>query len=962
MYHYLQFRPDKKESWHLIEDKKVANLDKDPAFISVLMVDREVGAIEEAGEDPLDHVKYRGPMYFDLDNEDDIEAVLESSRQLVGKIVKQFGVDPNYIQAWLSGGKGVHFTIPEQLFGVKRATKHLPVIYHELAKQVQVDNLDMSVYSAGKGRLWRCPNIARPGKGTFKVGVTLDELENMTAEDYQVLVASPRPELPVNLPPSNLSVPKAETAFKLAKRNADRRIRALKNAKTVPTEELRKLEETPGCVKKLITEGDCPESNWNQAAMQVAAWVAARYERDEEKQYLDEVVEPFLENVESSNRPSMSERRKHVRDQINRAFSGRTKFGVGPLIKTIGEPCNECPLCRGDIDFDAASEADSEEEPYDGLNRIKMSKAGYVMVSDNGSRNLASFTFWPHTEVRRLIETQEGAFQEGPREAYIGTIIDDIGTRFEDVTIPDEAWSSRSALAKEVGGHGSAMLFCTDVELQRIYRSTLRLTVEKSEQGAESMTETPICGIYLEHRGKVTLTHYIEHGASIMPTGSEKGSVQSRFRYNGSKNNSPRLIDEDFPYVDDQALENALKALCKVNDPENVAKVMGWFAACHLREHIHQVMPQFPLLNLWGNASAGKTMTALLFAHLNGMDYQDPAEPVNMETTRIYPLKKFVSSSTTVPRLVEEVNESGMKSRSSYMEVMGIFKAAWNRSTIQRGQPGKHGIRTEVDRVSSPIVYVSEQRTNRPAVRNRTIEVLLTAEGREVPGRGAAFDTAYENRQDLHRAAKAMLQYALTMSVGDVRELLNNQAHLVPKQLDERPQWSFKVAMAGIDFMATALERCGVDIREDLNEVKQALVDSLSANHRSIDRDKRTSEVDRVLMSLDEMAGEPDDRQCGIRRDEHYEKVGKWLKLDIRKMMTRYRRYCRSVSEVPVITDPTQLAELLAGETYFDRLQPRDDNPRVDLHVIDVEKLEEHKGMRLNNFQEDAETADAATA
>lgn len=953
MFHYLQYRPDKKERWHLVAEDKLESLETPPAFLSVLKVDRCVEAVEEAGEDPLDHVRYKGPMYFDLDNGDDIEAVLESSRQLLDKLIKQFGIDPDYIQCWLSGGKGVHFIVPEQLFGVKRATKALPIIYHELAKQVAVDNLDLGVYSGGKGRLWRCANIARPGKGTFKVPVTLDELENMTAEDYEVLVAAPRPFEEPTLPPANLVIPRAQTAMKLAKRNADKRIKALKNAKTVPTEELRKLAETPGCITKLITEGDCSASNWNQASMQVAAWISARYEKSEEATYTAEVIDPFIANVESASRPSEKERRKELRNQIHRAFAGRTKFAVGPLIKTIGEPCHECPLCRGDMEFDQPAEGTSEEEPFDPANRIKASHKGYLLVSDNSARNLTSFTFWPEAEIRVMTETPDGEYLEGPREAMIGTLIDDRGTRFEDVTIREESWSSRTALGKEVSGRGTSMVFCTDVELQRIYHSILHFADQAREEGIESMTETPICGIYLERRGRTTLTHYIEHGASIMPSGSLQGTLQSRFRYNGAKGLSPKLIDADFPYHDDEDLETALKALCKVNEPPSVAKVMGWFAACHMREHIHEVMPQFPLLNVWGNASAGKTMTCLLFAHLNGMDYQREAEPVNMETTRAYPLKKFVSSSTTVPRLVEEVNEAGMKNRGAYMEVMGLFKAAWNRSTIQRGTPGKHGIRTEVDRVSSPIVFVSEQRPNRPAVRNRTIEVMLTAAAREKAGRSEAFQTAYQRRYDLHRAAKAMLQYALNLTVEQVADLLAAQDHLVPDTMDERPRWSFKVALAGLEFMKQALYRCEVDLRDELETLRQALSKNLFENYLEIERDKRTSEVDRVLMSLDQMAAEPEDRQCGLRSGEHYQRVGNWLKLDVQRLMTRYRRYCKSVGDPAIIADPGQLDELLKGEVYFDRMQPHEDNPAIHLHVIDLKKLEA-KGVRMVNFEDEA--------
>ena len=79
MYHYLQYRPDKKESWRFVSAKQLETTTKPPAYISVLQVDQEVGALEDAGEDTLDLVKYKGPMYFDLDSNDDIDAVLDSS-------------------------------------------------------------------------------------------------------------------------------------------------------------------------------------------------------------------------------------------------------------------------------------------------------------------------------------------------------------------------------------------------------------------------------------------------------------------------------------------------------------------------------------------------------------------------------------------------------------------------------------------------------------------------------------------------------------------------------------------------------------------------------------------------------------------------------------------------------------------------------------------------------------------
>lgn len=948
MYQYLQFRPDKKESWHLYDQGEVSKLGKRPAFLSVLAVDQDVDTVEEAGEDPLDVVKYRGPMYFDLDNSDDLDAVLESARELISKL-EDLGIDEDYIHCWLSGGKGLHITVPETLFGLKRATKQLPLIYKEIAKELEVDNLDMSVYSGGKGRLWRCEHVARPGTGTYKVGVGLDEIQDMDSQMYESLVANDRAPMPRAQPPSNLQASQAVTLYKKARQAASRAVKAMQTATVIPKEDLRKLTEMPGCIEKLITQGDCPESNWNQAAMQVGAWIATRYERKESGEYEKDVIDPFVTNVKSSSRPSEKERRKHVRDQVSRAFSGRTKFIMGPLIRTLGEPCGECALCRGDINFDDATKTEEEkaEEPYHPSTRIKATKQGYVHVTEKAPRELTTFTFWPHTEIYDLeMNEVEGTYTESQRRGMVGTVIGHQGEETKNVHIPEDKWTSNRDMAKHLIGIEGATTTATDSDLSRIYLAVLAMSKDNLPEGERKiMTQTRICGVFLEKKGRRMVPHYIEAGSSIMPT-SDMGSIESRFRYSGAKNQSPSLIDEDFPYVDDTELEETLHNLFRINDPASVAKMIGWFAACHMREHIHHEIPQFPLLNIWGNASAGKTMSALLLAHLNGMDYQTTAEPLNMENATLFPLLKFLTTSTTVPRLVEEVNES-MMHRGNYSRCMGLFKAAWNRSTAPRGKTGPDGGNVDNNRVSSPIVYVSEQRTTKPAMRNRTIEVMLTAEGRETGDRDKHFEQAYAKRHSLYRAAKAMLQHSLTLSTEEAHERVKAESSRVPK-MDARPQFSFQVALAGLEFMCDSLDRCGIDVREDTDMLKDALSADLQDNRKKNETEKRTSEVDRVLQSWDQMAADPME-STGLKAEDHYVKVGNKLKLDIKLSMTRYRRWCRSVGDPPAISDAGQLADLLEGETYFERIEEREDKPGAPLHVINLDKMKE-RGHNLFNF------------
>lgn len=222
MYHFLQFKPNAKEAWRLYDERQLSGLEQPPAFMTVLKVDQDPENFAENGEDPLDHVKYMGPMYFDFDGPD-LDAVLESVRTVLTHLTKKLDIDKSFIHCWLSGKKGVHVTVPARVFGLKAPVKALPLIYREVAETMKVEHLDMVVYSAGRGRMWRCENIQRP-TGTFKVGVTYDELVDMDSEQYATLVAQPRPSMALNEPSDSVIFPKAEALFKAARIRAAKRL------------------------------------------------------------------------------------------------------------------------------------------------------------------------------------------------------------------------------------------------------------------------------------------------------------------------------------------------------------------------------------------------------------------------------------------------------------------------------------------------------------------------------------------------------------------------------------------------------------------------------------------------------------------------------------------------------------------------------------------------------------------
>jgi hypothetical protein len=944
MYHFLQFRADKKQAWQLYDEAQLPDLPNPAAFITVLSVDKDPESVAEQGEDPIDFVKYFGPMYLDFDGAD-LGLVLDSTREVLTFLHTKWDIPTEYIHCWLSGQKGVHITIPAAVFGVKGPLKALPIMYREIASSLTSPFLDMGVYSCGRGRMWRCEGVARPTTGTFKVGVTYDELLKMDASQYAVLVSSPRPPLARSVPAKSLVFPKAESAFKVARVIAAKRIRAMKGTSTVPAEVLRATPGIPGCIEKLITEGDSPESNWNQAAMQLAAYIAARYSREEEVEYTTDLIDPFVTNVQSSSRPSDSERRKHVKEQLNRAFTGRMKFAAGALISVIGTPCRNCVICREDI---AKGEQPSEKgDPYDPDTQIRATARGYLLMGETAARSLSNFLFLPHTYVNEL----SSSVHCEQRVAMVGTVITAQGVRFSDVEVAEEAWHSRKQLLNAFKGWGGAVFTGTDAEATNLYKAINYLAAELTEE-VNVMIRTAQCGIRL-YEGKHGLApHYVESEGAYA-----RGELDSPFKYCGDAKQSPTLLRGEYPFTDDEELETTLAHLMLINEPHWVAAMLGWVVACHFSEHLQHLYTQFPLLNISGNAGAGKSSTAFLLCHLNGIDYSK-TDFMNVEIATFYPLAKYVSSSTTVPRLVEEVNPSIM-SFQMYQKVMGLFKGAWNRAPIPRGQLSGQKIVIGEDKVTSPIVYTSEQTASLPSLRNRSIEVKLTSRALKDSTYTKHFKAANAGKRSLQRMAKALVNRSLDISLVEVAARMTEMEALVSPAIGERPRFSYQCVLFGLAMLEDTMDACELKGVGGVDTLRAALIHHLSANSNELEKETSRSEVDRVLEALDLLAESNSNSTFELVPGLHYWRAGDQLSLVIASTIPRYRGYAKQSGGIAVISEPRQMTSLLEGEVYFDRKEQHPTKEGVFVHIIDLAKLRAEKGVFLTNFQDGTEPSES---
>ncbi|CAM4229023.1 hypothetical protein BOTU111921_18135 [Bordetella tumbae] len=149
-------------------------------------------------ETPPNEVKYLADCaWFDIDR-DELGDAIESVQRFLSKL-QGYGVDVDMLRLYATGKKGFHVEVPlafcvESGYANLRDDERrmLPSIVEKFAESLYVDGLDMRVYSARKGRMWRCVNVRRPDTGTFKVQISRDEIMAMTPESYRALVASPR--------------------------------------------------------------------------------------------------------------------------------------------------------------------------------------------------------------------------------------------------------------------------------------------------------------------------------------------------------------------------------------------------------------------------------------------------------------------------------------------------------------------------------------------------------------------------------------------------------------------------------------------------------------------------------------------------------------------------------------------------------------------------------------------------
>ncbi len=175
-------------------------------FCTILAVELEDAEVVRRKEGTL----YSGPFYVDIDSEN-INHAIKVANKVISKFLN-IGVNKESLDIWLSGKKGLHITIPQSYFTTEENVLNLPYVYKAISNKL-FGNLDIdhSVYSGGKGRMWRLPSRQRLDNGAYKVAVSIEEVSELTEEQYHSFCSVK--SRPVSPPLENVGSPLLKLLF-----------------------------------------------------------------------------------------------------------------------------------------------------------------------------------------------------------------------------------------------------------------------------------------------------------------------------------------------------------------------------------------------------------------------------------------------------------------------------------------------------------------------------------------------------------------------------------------------------------------------------------------------------------------------------------------------------------------------------------------------------------------------------
>ena len=724
-YHYYQ-QTGGDEKWVPVRSDKLDTIEG-AMFSTVLSVDVPVPA--EPTKEQLAELKYKGPLYFDLDDANSPGSTAKHAWKLVGKL-EELGVSPRQLELFASGGKGFHIYVPEECFLTKPpkgGMANLPAIYKEMAFSLAVDSMDFRVYTARKGRMMRRQNVLRPN-GLYKVRISADELEEIATSDnaeerYKELCSQPRKALDVDSDSPELAAG-LMALFDECKSKVSKAATKAKRKKPVNLP-----AEMPSFEAMLRGEGLKAGIGFHQIAMQVAITAHAKNMAREE---LLAAAEGLCDNHESDgNRYNTPSKRREELARMWEYTEDNPCYDYSPgaitsLLTHTAPDLHGIVVTEEEV---ADAIAEQEAAPEDAVSEydhagLIMTRQGAFTLTENGPKMVTAVSF---DNVTELVSAEDNRVTIVEADVYVAG-------RKVSAAAPMEldAFSSVSNVNKLLMRHGQ-VFSGNDVQARGLF---LRM-IEKARKAnrrmyvsnREGLDLIKIAGHENEEVRKGFLVWSDNRGVVVSPAIAESG-VQMKFagfpdphgQFQTDLDDAPKLVDWLKEPGNKETLRSFLQDLLRCQSPGHIGKVLGWMVAAYWRMLFHAKYDKFPLLHINGAAGQGKTETTKLFCNLH---YYNSEPKMLTPASTIFAVGHSMSGSSSIPLVLDEFKPAEMNPQT-YDKFKLMLRDAYNCRTVERGG----GSRENADyrsvhrtQLAAPLIFIAEAAESESALMERVVLV-----------------------------------------------------------------------------------------------------------------------------------------------------------------------------------------------------------------------------------------------
>lgn len=897
------------ESEWLIADardrQQIVN-DTQPPFTTILDLNTEI--VDGMSREDMDDTHYRGDLYFDFDSED-IEDCTKHFNRFLSKL-SELEVDLRQIELYASGGKGFHVVVPARIYLDNPSSggyKFLPQTFKEMAQQLYVECMDMRVYSARKGRMFRTANVLRPN-GKYKVPLSVQEARTMTQEMYDTLTTSARQPFQIEAPVFNGTLARM---FADARRKVQDGMKKRRNSQVDQRLVAQFGSELPASVK-LIAQGSSLKDGigFQQLATQIGI-TANALNMTEEATLLEcadlianHVSDGFRYNTPDKRRRELSRMYHYMKD--NPCY----EFSIGAIKNCLeaGTPTPDLVPPIEDPYGALAQDEDLDLEDDDIFKGVRFNQEGiFLRVWDKDTKEhrirrasevgIDDVALLQTLESREHVGFEYSAFLNGVPRGKRRIGISEISTQ--------------SSLQTAMGNPESSAIHLTDPQAKAL----LGLLRRKAEVENNVVTTVPREGVDViplpDTDTEIDRHEIIYAGPNNLGVLTPPGSTGKYRLQTGTGQDGEFKSDLiSAPALEGTADEKVFfEHFFNAQPIDIVARTAGYYFACFLAQPLRKVFVQFPMLQVYGDSGSGKTSYNLLCAHLHFYNKQPQAWASNSVTP--FALTTMLQGSGSIPIVFDELKVSELGIRKVH-EFLMIMRNNYTGNASSRGQVTRDsgtGSTLGITRTASvaPLVFLTEQMEIQTAIVDRAVNVAMRERVDVNTGlHTASYNYSHRRRKTLGQLGHLCVRKALTLDLDKMTEQIDQYktqvSEVAPPGTGERPVYNNAVVLLGLEFGRATMSSVYGD---HFNELFENLKTEILTNVH-VSMVENMSEASKALHTIAHMSGMDTANPLSLIIGTDYMPAidsvtnEACVDLHLRNVWDKYSRLKRSQGEAPL--------------------------------------------------------------